>query len=180
MMAAAGPRVFVAVGSNIDPEVKIKGALSLLNERAALVAISSFYRTEPLKGSNPDPDPGGPYYNGVVEIETPLPPLEIKKTLLMGIEDSLGRVRSADRFGPRRIDLDLILYGDTLFDGGGLKLPSPEITERAFVAVPLAELAGELTLPGTTLKLSHIAVGFDPGAMALLADFTEELRAGFL
>jgi 2-amino-4-hydroxy-6-hydroxymethyldihydropteridine diphosphokinase len=172
-MAAAGPRVFVAVGSNIDPEAKIKGALALLGKRAALVAISSFYRTEPLKGNSSDP--GGPYYNGVVEIETPLAPLEVKNSLLRGIEDSLGRVRSADRFGARSIDLDLILYGDTLLDGGGLRLPSPEILERAFVAVPLAELAPELTLPGTGLTIADIAGSFDPGDMVDLSRFTEEL-----
>ncbi len=169
----AAARVFVAVGSNIDPEQKIKGALKLLKERAALVAISSFYRTEPLKGNSPDP--GGPYYNGVVEIETSLPPLEVKRTLLVGIEDTLGRERLADRYGPRTIDLDLILYGDMLFDGDELKLPSPEILERAFVAVPLAELAGELALPGTPLKLSDVAGSFDPGDMVKLSRFTKEL-----
>jgi dihydroneopterin aldolase/2-amino-4-hydroxy-6-hydroxymethyldihydropteridine diphosphokinase len=162
-------RVFIGVGSNVDPEQKIKGALKLLRERASLVAISSFYRTEPLRG------PGSPYYNGVVEIETPLPPLEIKNTLLRSIEDTLGRVRSADKHGPRTIDLDLILYGDTVFDGDGLKLPSPEILERAFVAVPLAELAGELALPGTALKLADVAGGFDPGTMVELSGFTKEL-----
>ena len=174
-METAAARVFIAVGSNVDPEAKIEGALSLLKERAALVGISSFYRTEALKGASPDP--GGPYYNGVVEIETPLKPLEVKNSLLRSIEDSLGRVRSADKFAPRTIDLDLILYGDTVFDGDGLKLPSPEILERAFVAVPLAELAGELTLPGTPLKLADVAGGFDPAEMVLLDSFTEELRA---
>ncbi len=170
-METATARVFIAVGSNVDPGRKIKGALKLLGERASLVAVSSFYRTEPLGGAGP------PYYNGVVEIESSLPPLELKNSLLCSIEDSLGRVRSADRYGPRTIDLDLILYGDTVFEDDGLKLPSPEILERAFVAVPLAELAGELTLPGTPRKLADVAGSFNPGEMVLLADFTEELRA---
>ncbi len=151
-------RVFIGVGSNIEPELKIAQALKLLGERAALVAVSTFYLTEPLKGPG-SIGAGASYYNGVVEIATPLAPLEIKLDLLRGIEDSLGRVRSAGKFGPRTIDLDLILYGDTVCDSGELRLPSPEILERAFVAVPLAELAGELTLPGTSLKLGSVAAG---------------------
>ena len=178
---AGAVRVFIGVGSNINPELNIKRALELLGELTALVAVSNFYRTEPLRGPGSPPDgeidAGGPYYNGVVEIGTPLPPQEIKNALLSGIEDSLLRVRSADSFAPRTIDLDLILYGDIVVDSGGLKLPSPEILERAFVAVPLAELAPELTLPGTPVTLAGAAAVFDPGAMVLLADLTKTLRS---
>ncbi len=169
-------RVFIAVGSNINPEENIKRALKLLGERAVLVAVSAFYLTEPLATPGGQ-GAGGSYYNGVVEIITPLSPLEIKSGLLSGIEDSLGRVRSADSFAPRVIDLDLILYGDTVVDSGELKLPSPEILERAFVAVPLAELAPELTLPGTSVSLAEAAASFDSGPMVALGDFTEALRS---
>ncbi len=171
-------RVFIGVGSNIDPEENIRRAIALIKEKARIAGVSSFYRTEPLSGPGRRSRPGQPhYYNGVVEIETVLGPLELKKGLLGGIEERLGRVRTEDADGPRTIDLDIILYDDMVFEGEGLKLPSPEILERAFVAVPLSELAPEVVLPGSGLRLKEVAERFKADEMVELPGFTKEMAA---
>ncbi len=172
-------RVFIGVGSNIDPEENIRRAITLIKEKARITGVSSFYLTEPLYGTGRRSGPGqDPYYNGVLEIEVDLEPLALKKGLLRGIEERLGRVRTRDAHGPRTIDLDIILYDDMVFEGEGLKLPSPEILERAFVAVPLSELAPEVVLPGSGVRLKEVAERFKADEMVELAGFTKEM-AGF-
>jgi 2-amino-4-hydroxy-6-hydroxymethyldihydropteridine diphosphokinase len=168
-------RVFIGVGANIDPEENIRRAIALLKEKARITGVSSFYLTEPI--SRPGQDP---YYNGVLEIEVDLDPLELKKGLLRGIEEKLGRVRTQDAHGPRTIDLDIILYDDMVFEGEGLKLPSPEILERAFVAVPLSELAPEVVLPGSGVRLKEVAERFKADGMVGLAGFTKRLIDEFV
>jgi dihydroneopterin aldolase/2-amino-4-hydroxy-6-hydroxymethyldihydropteridine diphosphokinase len=163
-------RVFIGVGSNIDPEENIRRAIALIKEKACITGVSSFYLTEPLGGPGQDR-----YYNGVLEIETDIKPVELKRGLLRGIEERLGRVRTQDADGPRTIDLDILLYNDIVFDGEGLKLPSPEILERAFVAVPLSELAPEVVLPGSGVRLKEVAERFKADAMVKLAGFTKEM-----
>ncbi len=163
-------RVFIGVGSNIDPEENIRRAIALIKEKARITGVSSFYLTEPV--SRPGQDP---YYNGVLEIEVDLEPLALRNGLLRGIEERLGRVRTGDVHGPRTIDLDIILYGDMVFEGEGLKLPSPEILERAFVALPLSELAPDTVLPGSGVRLKEVAERFEADEMVPLAGFTKEL-----
>jgi dihydroneopterin aldolase/2-amino-4-hydroxy-6-hydroxymethyldihydropteridine diphosphokinase len=158
------------VGSNIDPEDNIRRAIALIKEKARITGVSSFYLTEALLR------PGQPpYYNGVLEISVDLGPLELKNGLLRGIEERLGRVRTKDAHGPRTIDLDIILYDDMVFEGEGLKLPSPEILERVFVAVPLSELAPEVVLPGSGVRLKEVAERFEADEMVELAGFTKEM-----
>lgn len=163
-------RVFIGVGSNIDPEENIRRAIALIKEKARITGVSSFYLTEPLSGPGQEP-----YYNGVLEIEVDLEPLALKKGLLRGIEERLGRVRIRDAHGPRTIDLDIILYDGMVFEGEGLKLPSPEILERAFVAVPLSELAPEVVLPGSGVRLKEVAERFKADEMVELPVFTKEM-----
>jgi 2-amino-4-hydroxy-6-hydroxymethyldihydropteridine diphosphokinase len=88
----------------------------------------------------------GPFLNGAVQVATELGPRELLERLL-DIEQRLGRVR-AERFGPRTIDLDLLLYGDEVLDEPGLTLPHPRLHERRFALEPLAELAPDLVVPG--------------------------------
>ena len=127
-------QAFIAVGSNIDPEDNIIAALILLTGRTRVKRSSTFYRTEPI-GSPGQPE----FVNGLWQIEAGLGPVQIRDDLLRPIEDELGRIRSADKFVPRVIDLDLVLYGDFVADNGTLKLPHPDIV-RPFVHIPLMEL----------------------------------------
>lgn len=136
-------RAFIGIGSNITPERQLRAALRLLAAQVSVVGISTIYRTPPVDGSA-QPD----YYNGVVEIVTELPPDALKADVLRRIEDDLGRQRGGDKYAPRTIDLDLLLY-----DGDARVPPDPEIATRPFLAIPLQELAPALEVPG----LGHIA-----------------------
>ena len=162
---------FIAVGSNVDAERNVADALELLGRRLRIVAVSNFYRT-PALGPPGRPD----FLNGVVEIETDLKPRELKRSILLEIEDALGRERGDDRNAPRTIDLDLVLYGRLVSDEAGFVLPAPEILERAFVALPLLELDQNLVLPGTISPLRELAAGLSSEQMDPAELFNARLR----
>jgi len=164
------PRVFVAVGSNLDPEENVRRALRLLDGEVGILGVSTFYRT-PALGRPEDP----PYVNGVVEVGDSLGPRDLK-TLLQRTEQALGRTRSDDRYAPRPMDLDLLLYGDQVSSSEGLMLPHPDIRERRFVTLPLLELAPDLTLPDSSTALRSVVGSLPPHPMEPLHDFTTRLR----
>ncbi len=166
---------YVAVGSNIDPERNISIALDLLSRELRLAAVSMFYWSRALG------NPGLPdYLNGVVGISTSTPPDALKYDVLRGIESRLGRVRSDDKFAPRCIDLDVILWGDTVMDTERLKLPDPDIRNRPFIAAPLLELAPGLILPDRGGPLSAIVAAMRTDELVPNALFTETLRGRFI
>src|SRR5688572_9857664 len=135
---------FVGIGSNLgDREGHLRRALELLaaEEGIEIVAVSVLRETEPV-----GPVSQGHFLNGAAELTTELPPQELLERLL-DVEQRLGRVRR-ERFGPRTIDLDLLVYGDEVIDEPGLTLPHPRLHERRFALEPLAELAPGLVLPG--------------------------------
>jgi dihydroneopterin aldolase/2-amino-4-hydroxy-6-hydroxymethyldihydropteridine diphosphokinase len=162
---------FIAVGSNIEPEKNIAMALDKLSCHVEVQAISTFYRTKPL-GKENQPR----FYNGVWQIQTQVQPRELKFNILRRIEDELGRVRTTDRYAPRPIDLDLILYGDTMIDETDLHIPDVDITARSFVAVPLVELAPDLIISGFQERLSALPIAHTKEGLEALAMYTEELR----
>ena len=136
---------YVALGSNLDdPRGQVERAIAELSglPGARLVARSSLYRTRPF-GPVAQPD----FVNAVAGMLTTLEPTELLAGL-QAIEQRLGRDRTVVRWGPRRIDLDLLVHGGASSAGPGLQLPHPGIAERAFVLVPLAEIAPELEVPG--------------------------------
>lgn len=163
---------YVAVGSNIEPKRNIAAALRLLqNETGVRVTgISTFYCSAAL-----DRPEQGDYLNGVWRIETARPAREIRFQVLRSIEDRLGRQRTADKWAPRTIDLDLVLYGQTALDEPGLRLPSPDI-DRPFVALPLVELDAALVRPGTERPLIVGATDALAAGLAPDMDFTRHLR----
>jgi 2-amino-4-hydroxy-6-hydroxymethyldihydropteridine diphosphokinase len=135
---------FVGIGSNLgDREATLRRAVELLaaEEGIEVVAVSELRETEPV-----GPVEQGPFVNGAVRLATELPPHELLERLL-AIEQRLGRVRK-ERFGPRTIDLDLLVYGEQVIDEPGLTIPHPRLHERRFALEPLAELAPELVIPG--------------------------------
>jgi 2-amino-4-hydroxy-6-hydroxymethyldihydropteridine diphosphokinase len=137
---------FVGIGSNLgEPESQIGSAVELLaaEDGIELVAVSMLRETEPV-GYLDQPS----FLNGAAWVETELPARELLKRLL-AIESRLGRVRGeGPRFGPRTIDLDLLVYGDQTIDEPGLTVPHPRLAERRFALEPLAELAPDLEIPG--------------------------------
>ena len=164
-------RVFVGVGSNIDPERNVRRALELLCLDMPVSRVSSFYRTRPLAR------PGqGDFFNGVFEMDAWLGPRELKSFVLRRVEAELGRVRTVDPHAARTIDLDILLYGDLVIDEEGLVVPDPGIAERAFIAVPLFELAPDAVLPGSDRPLEKIVSAFKDHGMELLKEFTRSLR----
>jgi 2-amino-4-hydroxy-6-hydroxymethyldihydropteridine diphosphokinase len=185
-------RAYVGVGSNIDPAENVVGALELLalDPRVTLTGISTFYRTPALAGPDAPEDSasGDPdYLNGVIELRTSLPPDRLG-ALLEDVERSRGRTRTHDRYAPRTMDLDLLLYllPGSSSEGGPepefrtASRPHPEIRTRSFVAVPLRELAPELRLPPEGTSIQDIADAFEgPGGFPETA-FTDQLRRRFL
>jgi 2-amino-4-hydroxy-6-hydroxymethyldihydropteridine diphosphokinase len=139
-------RSFVGLGSNLgEPRAQIEGALDLLRaeEGVEVVAVSSLRETDPV-GYEDQPR----FLNGAAELRTSLTAAELLERLL-AIERRLGRVRgSGPRFGPRTIDLDLLLHGDEVIDEPGLEIPHPRLHERRFALEPLAELDPALEVPG--------------------------------
>jgi 2-amino-4-hydroxy-6-hydroxymethyldihydropteridine diphosphokinase len=137
---------YVGIGSNLgDPERLVAKALELLGaeEGIELRAVSQLRWTDPV-GYEAQPR----FLNGAVEVETRLGAGELLERLL-AIERRLGRERGeGPRFGPRTIDLDLLVYGDSRIDEPGLTVPHPRLAERRFALEPLAELAPELEIPG--------------------------------
>ncbi len=144
-------RAFVAVGSNIEPEVHVIAALDALLERVSVVAVSTFYQTRPVGVEGQDD-----YRNGVWAIDTELTPRALKFDVLRPIEALQGRVRTGERYCPRTLDLDIALFGECVVDEEDLQIPDPEIRSRPFVAAPLLELAPDLQLPDTHTPLREI------------------------
>lgn len=167
-------RAFVGIGSNIEPEENIKDALRLLAHQVRVVALSTFYRA-PAEGAPGQPD----YVNGVVAIETDLPLDELKHGVLRAIEHRLGRRRTIDKFASRSIDLDILLYGSLRVQRADIQLPSEDIEKRSFVAIPLAEIAPDLTLPGMRLCVRDLAERFDRSQMTPIA-LADDLRREFV
>jgi 2-amino-4-hydroxy-6-hydroxymethyldihydropteridine diphosphokinase len=138
------PTVFIGIGSNLgDRERLIGEALRLLGARDGIevVAVSEIRETEPV-GVVDQPR----FLNAAAKLATELTPREVLDSLL-AVEQELGRVR-VERYGPRTIDLDLLLYGDEVIDEPGLRVPHPRLQERRFVLEPLADLDPGLAVPG--------------------------------
>jgi 2-amino-4-hydroxy-6-hydroxymethyldihydropteridine diphosphokinase len=136
---------YVGLGSNLgDREATLGAALSRLAAApgVALTAVSSFRETEPV-----DVEDQPRFVNAAAALETELEPRALLEQLL-AIERELGRTRTGVRFGPRTIDLDLLLYSDLRVDEPGLTIPHPRLHERSFVLEPLAELDPTLVVPG--------------------------------
>lgn len=144
-------------------------ALLLLKNHLQLKALSTLYRTAPL-GKDGQP----PFINGVALAETILSPGKLKSEVLRKIERDLGRRRSSDRYAPRPIDLDIILFDDLV--DGEMGLPDPDIYRRPFIAIPLLEIGGDLLLPDSGMTLREVASRMAGADMEPLFELTEKLR----
>jgi 2-amino-4-hydroxy-6-hydroxymethyldihydropteridine diphosphokinase len=148
-------RAYVGLGANLgDRSAMLRAALEQLDAEPGvrLVAVSAIRETQPV-GYLDQPQ----FLNAAAAIDTDLPPRELLDRLL-GIERRLGRTREGPRFGPRTIDLDLLLYGEERVDEPGLAVPHPRLHERLFVLEPLSDLDATLIVPGKG-PLSEILAG---------------------
>lgn len=147
-------RAFIALGGNVgDVRASFVRALAALGASPGLriLAVSSLYRTAPV-GPIPQPD----YLNAVAMADADLPAPDLLQ-LLQRIERALGRDRAAERrWGPRTLDLDLLLVGQERLDLPGLTVPHPRLAERRFVLVPLAELDPDLRPPGADATVGRL------------------------
>ena len=139
------PRAYVGLGANLGlREETLQRAVELLGdtEHVDVIAVSELRETDPV-GVVDQPR----FLNGAAAIDTTLSPRALLNALL-GIERELGRIRGDERWGPRTVDLDVLLYGDEIVDEPGLSVPHPRLYERRFALEPLAELDPDLEIPG--------------------------------
>lgn len=144
---------FIGIGSNLDnPRQQVADAVAALRQlpQSQLVAVSPWYRSAPL-GPKDQPD----YINGVARLDTTLQP-ETLLAALQQIENRQGRTRDT-RWGPRTLDLDLLLYGNRTVTSPELIIPHPQLTQRNFVLFPLYDLAPALQLPDGTILAELLA-----------------------
>jgi len=156
--------VAIALGSNLGDSLKIlESALALLDQTPgiSLEGQSRWYQTQAVGPPQPD------YVNGCARLKVDLPPLLLLQTLLQ-IELTFGRVRR-ERNGPRTLDLDLLLFGDLVIETPSLQIPHPRMTERAFVLVPLAEIAPDWVEPISGKAIASLAQTVDCSGVKLLS-----------
>ncbi|MDM8528679.1 2-amino-4-hydroxy-6-hydroxymethyldihydropteridine diphosphokinase [Anaerolineales bacterium HSG24] len=167
-------RAYLSLGSNIAPETNIVAAVEWLARRCHLLAVSSVWETAPVGLASSQPN----FLNAVVLIQTPLSAAVLKYQLLADIEYALGRVRHQDKHAPRTIDIDIMLFNRQILTIGTRQIPDAEILERAFVAIPLAEIAPDYQHPQIRQSLREIAHRFDreQTGMVLRKDVSTRLQ----
>jgi 2-amino-4-hydroxy-6-hydroxymethyldihydropteridine diphosphokinase len=143
---------WLVLGSNIEPERNMPRAAAAIAAEETLLGVSSVWQSPPADGSN-QPD----YWNAAVLIRTAKSPAELYSELIAPVESELGRVRGADAFAPRTMDIDLALFDDRVEEFAGRRVPHPDILRRAYFALPLAELSPEMKHPETGEPLHAIA-----------------------
>lgn len=157
---APANRVFISMGSNVEPERYLPEAVRRLAERCQLLAVSRAYESLPVGA------PGGPnFVNGAVLVATDLDAESLKNGVLLEIEAALGRVRTADKNAPRTVDLDISLFNDEVVEVRGRRIPEPDILCHAHVARPLADLAPHYRHPETGQTLLEIARSLPEGGL---------------
>jgi 2-amino-4-hydroxy-6-hydroxymethyldihydropteridine diphosphokinase len=140
---------YLGLGSNISPELNLSRALALFGQAVEIRKLSSVWETPPAGSDGP------PFLNMAVLVTTPLSPKMMKEGLLREIETQLGRVRSGDKNAPRTIDLDILIAGDQVWE--------PELWERFYEAVPLAETIPDYTNSTSDESLAQAAARLSDG-----------------
>ena len=154
------PDVYLALGSNLgDRERNIAVALRRLEPLVRVEAVSALYETDPVPEGQP------PYLNAACRIVTGLQPKALLRHI-KEVERELGR-RGGERWGPRPIDIDLLLYGDLVIDDDGLQVPHAALAERPFVLVPLADIAAGVHHPALAGSIGELASKADRSGVRL-------------
>jgi 2-amino-4-hydroxy-6-hydroxymethyldihydropteridine diphosphokinase len=156
------PRAYIGLGANLgEPAAQIESALLQLaaNPGVVLLARSRLYRSDPV-GPAGQPD----YCNAACVIETTRKPADLL-VVLHAIEDAAGRERGAERWAARTLDLDLLHVEGVAIDTPSLRLPHPQLQRRAFVLIPLLEIAPQLEIPGLG-RIETLAAGIDRSGLS--------------
>lgn len=169
---AVGEQAVISLGSNIEPERYLPEAVGRLHALGHVLAVSAAYHN-PAVGPEGQPD----FVNAALLLETDHPPKELQRALRQ-IETRLGRRRSPDKYAPRVIDLDLVLFGSHVVEEGSLRLPDPDLLERAYLAVLAAEVAPGMRHPITGERMAAVAERLSASArLRIDEDITALLRA---
>ncbi len=145
-------KAYISLGTNLGNRLdNLTRALNMLQKETGvkIIAVSALYETAPVGGPEQ-----GPFLNACAILETALSPTKLLLEML-AVEDRLGRVRK-ERWGPRVIDLDLLIYAEIRMTTPLIGLPHPRLIERDFVLVPLADIAPELIIPGQSKKVADL------------------------
>lgn len=154
--------VYISLGSNIKPELHLRSALAALQLHFGEVACSPVYRSKAVGFAGAD------FLNLVARVNTEMPVFIIQPLLHM-IEEMNGRQREDERFGPRTLDLDLLLYGDQVINAEGLEIPRAEILSQAFVLKPLSDIAPDTVHPLTQQSFAQLWQEFPQQSQVLEA-----------
>lgn len=151
--------VYLSLGSNVgDRQANLEGVITRLEELGRVAAVSAFYETEPVEFA------WQPWFlNCAVAVETELMPRQFLARV-MAIEQVMGRKRIRAK-GPRNIDIDIVLFGNSVVDTAGLVVPHPRMHERRFVLEPLAEIAAEVRHPVFKRTIREMRDALPPGGM---------------
>jgi 2-amino-4-hydroxy-6-hydroxymethyldihydropteridine diphosphokinase len=159
------PRVWLSLGSNIDREQHIRGAVRALRETFGKLIISSVYESEAVGFK------GGAFFNLVVGFDTDRAPAELCR-YFRAIEAAHGRERCGEKFASRTLDIDLLTYGDRVIKENNVEIPRDEITRYAFVLQPLAEVASDELHPALGMSYRELWKQFDKEGQVLeVVDF---------
>ncbi|MEW6651111.1 MAG: 2-amino-4-hydroxy-6-hydroxymethyldihydropteridine diphosphokinase [Chloroflexota bacterium] len=153
MGSVAKHQAYLSLGSNIDPKENLSRAIALLRERVLLNAVSTVWETDPVGSS------GARFLNATAWISTELDAQALKETVLHEIEDTLGRARSSDKYAPRTIDLDILVFDEQVLD--------PNLWQREFLSIPTSELRPDLEEPGVGKSLNEIAQAMKVNSTAI-------------
>jgi 2-amino-4-hydroxy-6-hydroxymethyldihydropteridine diphosphokinase len=150
-------QVLITLGSNINREQNVNEALARLEQQPDLhiLAVSPIYVTQAV-GADGKAAAQPAFSNAAICVETELDPFTLRGKL-RALEAAMGRMRTADKFAPRPIDLDIAFYGDRVLEVAGKVIPDPDVLRFAHVAVPLADVAGDWIHPQTGQTLAEIA-----------------------
>lgn len=160
MSAATLTAVFVAAGSNVDPERNLRAALRLLAARFGRLEVSRAYRNAAVGFEGPD------FINLVVGFDTGDSVREVVAAL-REIEGRCGRIRHAPKWASRSMDLDILLYGDVVCEGPDVTLPRPDLLRRAYMLGPLAEIAADVRHPVLRRPIGELWRSFDQHTHAM-------------
>lgn len=153
---------YLSLGSNIEPEQNLTAAVVKLGRFGHVKAVSMVWQTAPV-GFIDQAD----FFNAAVLLETPLSAWALREQAIAQVEQELGRVRTDNKNAPRTIDIDIMLFNDDVLMVGQRRIPDPEVLERCFVAIPLAEIAPDYVHPETGQTLKQIGDQFDPAEAAM-------------
>ena len=162
-MSSRPYEALLSLGSNVSPEVYVPRVLKWLGARLHVVAQSPAYASAAVGGQAGQPE----FVNLALRIRTDLPPRALREVARRA-EDVCGRVRTEDRYAPRTMDVDLVLYADVVADFGTWRLPDPQLTTQAFVLVPCADVAPDHVDPVTGRTLRALVEHLPPAERATL------------